>query len=228
MPFVQIVVELLIGFVLLFLMTKLLGKTQIQQITPFDFISALVLGELLGNAIYDEEVGLTYIFFAVLVWGSLMYLVEFIEIKSLSLRGFLDGKPAILIAKGVMDRQTLGKNKISVDQLKNMLRQKDIFSVQEVEYAILETSGTLSVMKKEAYEAVQKRDLQLTPGPEASHAELPLTVILEGKAMTHDLHRRGYSEDWLLQKLKEKGYEGMQGIFFAEWTDEYGLYVVEQ
>ena len=83
MEYLHIISVLVIGYIFLFIMAKLLGKTQITQITPFDFISAIVLGELVGNALYDQETGIPEIFFAVAVWGILIYATEILTQKAI-------------------------------------------------------------------------------------------------------------------------------------------------
>lgn len=225
MSYLHVATELVIGFILLFCMTKLLGKTHIQQITPFDFISTLVLGELLGNAIYDQEVDIVDIFFAIVVWTALMYLIELLELKSLFFRGILNGKPSIVIYQGSIDKKMMKKCKISMDQLKDLLRQKNVFSIHEVEYAVLESNGALSVMKKKPYRSAEKQDIQTIQRTDSE--SLPLAVIVEGKVLKDDLLKRGLSEEWLVKELKNKGYVDTSQVFYAEWTPSDGLYVVQ-
>ena len=102
--FVGMFFDLLFGFFALFVLAKVLGKTQISQITAFDFISALVLGELLGNALYDEEIGIIHIAFVVSVWGGLMYVTEYITQRFKRSRELLEGSPAIVIKNGKLIR----------------------------------------------------------------------------------------------------------------------------
>ncbi|MDP5274695.1 DUF421 domain-containing protein [Chengkuizengella axinellae] len=222
MNFVDITVELFIGFLLLFLMTKILGKTSINQVTPFEFISALVLGELVGNAIYDEDIGFGYILFAVFVWGLLMYIAEMLELKFLKLRGFLEGNPSIVIRNGIVDRNELKKNKMSINQLQTLLRQKDVFSVHEVEYALLEANGTLSVLKKSLYATTTQQDLDMHPRP----SYLPVTFIIDGEPLIDNLKATGFDENWLQDELKKINQNSVKEIFFAEWQQDEGLHVV--
>src|SRR5690606_13206168 len=100
MDFLRITVEAIVGFAALFAITKILGKTQITQITPFDFISALILGELIGNALYDPEVGLVMILYAVTLWGTLIWSIDIITQKFRRSRALLEGKPSLLIRRG--------------------------------------------------------------------------------------------------------------------------------
>ncbi len=97
------------AFFALLLLSKVLGKNQITQLTPFDFISALVVGELLGNAIYDEDISLRYVLYAIFIWGSLIYTIEMLTQKFRITRGLLEGTPSVVIAKGRIQFKELKK-----------------------------------------------------------------------------------------------------------------------
>lgn len=101
--------ELVTGFFLLFILIKVLGKKIINQATPFTFIAAIVLGELLGNALYDDKVGVQYVIYAMCLWGGLLFAVEILGHKFLKMRGFFKGKPVVLIRNGVVNRDQLKK-----------------------------------------------------------------------------------------------------------------------
>lgn len=222
MTYLYIFVELGIGLIVLFAMTKLIGKTQISQITPFEFISALVLGELVGNAIYDKEVSVLQILFAVIVWAALLVGIEWIELKFLKLRGFLEGNPSIVVRHGMIDKKELKKNKMTINQLQNMLRQKNVFSFREVEYAILESNGMLTVLKKPEYDVPVRRDLGLT----GRKVALPVTLINDGVVLEDNLKKSGYNMTWLEKQLRAQGYDKPEQVFYAEWDEERGMHIV--
>lgn len=222
MTYLYIFVELGIGLIVLFAMTKLIGKTQISQITPFEFISALVLGELVGNAIYDKEVSVLQILFAVIVWAALLVGIEWIELKFLKLRGFLEGNPSIVVRHGMIDKKELKKNKMTINQLQNMLRQKNVFSFREVEYAILESNGMLTVLKKPEYDVPVRRDLGLT----SRKVALPVTLINDGVVLEDNLKKSGYNMTWLEKQLRAQGYDKPEQVFYAEWDEERGMHIV--
>lgn len=100
MGYLEILVELIIGYFALFITVKCLGKTQISQITPFDFISALVLGDLVSGAVFEEHSSTGNILFAIAVWGLLIYMTDFASQKSHKLRHLFEGKPSIIINHG--------------------------------------------------------------------------------------------------------------------------------
>ncbi|WP_078381363.1 DUF421 domain-containing protein [Sutcliffiella halmapala] len=222
MDFGRISIELIVGFFALFVITKLLGKTQITQITPFDFISALVLGELVGNALYDAEIGVDKILFTLALWGVLIYLLEMITQKWGRTRVYLEGRPAIVIHKGGINKEELKKAKLDIDQLRHLLRSKGAFSLKEVEYAILETDGTVSVLKKYGYETPINQDLNLTP----KKVNLPVPVISDGRILSENLMEQNLTEQWLLLEIKKLGYHSPRDLVFAEWEEGEPLYVI--
>ncbi|MDZ5470384.1 DUF421 domain-containing protein [Bacillus sp. 31A1R] len=221
MEFVRIIVELVVGYFALFLLTKLLGKTQITQLTPFDFISALVLGELVGNALYDENIGISKIIFAVTAWGLLIYTTEVATQKSRKYRSVLEGTPSIIIYKGKIDYNLLKKCRLDLNQLQQLLRGKDIFSIRECEYAILEANGSLSVIKKSQYSAVTPTDLNLPTQPQT----LPLALILDGEIEHDNLRIVNWDAKRLETEVRITGAHGIKDVLYAEWKEGEDLYV---
>jgi len=221
MDFVRIAIELMVGYIALLVITKLLGKTQITQITAFDFISTLVLGELVGNALFDRRIGVVHILFAVALWTALIYITEIITQKRKGLRAALEGSPSIIIANGKIQREKLQENKIDINQLQHLLRTKGAFSIREVEYAILETDGTVSVLKKSPYEVPTRQDHHM---PEQK-VHLPVTLIIDGEVVWDNLKEKGVSEQWLYEQIKTAGAKDYKDVFYAEWQEERGLHI---
>ncbi len=125
--YLNVAIELVCGLFILFVILKFLGKTQFSQLTPFDFISALILGELVGNAVYDHEIKIKEIIYASLLWGLLIYLIELITQKLKGTRKFLEGEPNIVIHNGKLKYEMLKKNKLDINQLQSLLRQAGCF-----------------------------------------------------------------------------------------------------
>jgi len=215
------VYELAFGFVALLLFAKLMGKTQISQITTFDFISALVLGDLIGNSLFDKNSGILEMAIVLIVWSILMYGTEWITQKWNGSRAFLEGSPSIIIHRGELIREAMRKNKLDVNQLQHLLRAQNAFTVAEVEYAVLETDGTLSVLKKSDYQTPTRKDMSLLPNP----VRLPMTLVIDGQLIKDNLEELGRNEKWLLQKIKEKGFTKIEEAFYAEWTMDEELIV---
>src|SRR5574341_1278042 len=132
MMYQEIFLELLCGYIAIFIVVKFLGKTQITQITPFDLISSMVMGNILGDAIYDKEANLPKILFSVFLWGSLVLITEIMTQKSRRARKILEGDASIVIKNGMIQWNELKRNRLDIDQLLQLLRSKDAFSVNEV------------------------------------------------------------------------------------------------
>lgn len=214
--------ETIFGFCALFILTKILGKTQISQLTAFDFIAALVLGELVGNALFDEKAGILEIAYIIFLWGSLLYIVEFVTQKFKGSRYFLEGKPAMIIHKGKLVYEELRKNKVDIDEIQHLLRMKDVFSIQEVEYAILETNGELSVLKKPAYQTPNKQDLNV----KLENAEIAIPLIQDGEFVKDNLAEANVSENKVKKELERLNIDSIKEVFYAEWQKSKGLFAL--
>ncbi|GAA4057567.1 DUF421 domain-containing protein [Amphibacillus indicireducens] len=214
-------IEVVFGFFALFVMAKVLGKTQIRQLTAFDFISALLLGELVGNALYDEQIGLIHMAFAIGTWGGLMYGTEFITQRFKGSRALLEGKPAIIINKGKLDREAMKKNKLDMNQFQHLLRLKNVFSLKDVEYAILENDGTVSVLEKTRAQAPTRKDLKL----QDEKVYLPITLINDGEVIKDNLAEINRDEAWLKEQIKQHNVKSIKEIFYAEYQEEEPLHI---
>jgi uncharacterized membrane protein YcaP (DUF421 family) len=220
----HLTIELIFGFIALLLAVKIIGRRHVQQISPFDFISAIVMGELLGNAIYSDETTIFYIIYAIAVWALLLYIIEKLTQKSHKFRNVIEGSPILIIKKGMIDFNVLKKEKLDFTELLSLLRNKGIFSVREVEYAIVEPSGIITVIKKAPYDSVNKSDLGLQPPP----SSINLPVVLDGKIDFNNLKVLGFDEEWLSQRLLEQNITSVSNVMYAEWTPSEGLYVQQR
>ena len=221
--YLSIALELVVGLVILFIVLKALGKTQFSQITPFDFISALILGELVGNAIYDHETKLSEVIFAGFVWGLLIYIIGLVTLKFKSTRKFLEGEPNIIIHKGNIIYDSLKKIKMDINQLQSLIRQQGYFSIQEVEYAILETNGMVSVLPKPEYDTPKVSDLNLP----LKSVNLPITLILDGEIVYENLKEYGLNDQWLKKQLAAQNIKDYKTILYAEWKPNQPVYALK-
>ncbi|WFD09412.1 DUF421 domain-containing protein [Tepidibacter hydrothermalis] len=220
----NLTIELIIGFFALLIITKVLGKTQINQITPFEFISSLVLGELVGNAVYDKDINTFYILYAVCLWALLLYIIEMLTEKFKGTRSFFEGKPSILIRNGQIDFNELKKEKIDINELQSLLRSKDVFSIREIQYAILESNGSISVLKKSKYDNPTNEDLNLPEKP----VYLPISIILDGEVLWDNIQACGFDEKWLKKQLHTNKISKIKEIFYAEWKKDEGLHIIKK
>ncbi|KAB3529193.1 DUF421 domain-containing protein [Alkaliphilus serpentinus] len=201
---------------------KIIRRTQINAITPFDFISAIVLGELLGNAVYDSEVKIWSILYSLALWTALMAIVEKITTKFKGSRKLLEGDPAILVRDGEIDYNALKKEKLDINELLSLLRQKDLFSIREIEYALLEQSGNISVLKKPKYDTPTQGDLDISP----KKAYLSVTLILDGEVVEENLEAIGFNKGWLLSQINSFDIQKIEDVFYADWKEDEGIHVM--
>ncbi|MCY9414611.1 DUF421 domain-containing protein, partial [Bacillus haynesii] len=160
--------------------------------------------------------------FAILVWAILIYSIEVLSQKVQNTRGFLEGRPSIVINKGKIDYNALKKNKLDLNQLQTLAREKGCFSLNEIQYAILETDGSISVLPKHKYGMPTKEDLNIPYKP----VQLPVPVILDGQLEKNNLHEAGFDELWLQNQLSSQGITQYQDVLYAEWRgDEGQLYI---
>lgn len=220
--YLAVAVELIVGFLALFTITKLLGKNQLSQITPFDFISALILGELLGNAVYDHATKLTEIIYATTIWGVLIFTLEGVTQKFAKTRKIFEGKPSIVIHKGLIYYKALKKNHLDINQLQSLIRQKGYFSLQEVEYAILETNGSISVLPKSLVDVPKMQDLNLPGKP----VNLPMTIIIDGRVLHDNMLELGMDDEWLRVQLQANNITDSKDVLYAEWNEGKPLFVM--
>ncbi|MBO9599444.1 MAG: DUF421 domain-containing protein [Cohnella sp.] len=221
MIFLNLTCVLVVGFFLLFIIVKIVGRKIITQVTPFTFITAIVIGEILGNALYEPRVRIFEVVYSMLLWGCLLLVVEYIAQKSLKFRGFVEGKPAALIKNGVLDREALKKNRLNLNQLQSLLRQSETFSIREVAYCYLETNGSISILKKSKYQKTTQEDFDMPDKP----VHVPVTLIRDGQVLWDEVKDLGYDEAWLKKQLQAQNVSDYNNVFLAEWLAEEGMFV---
>lgn len=216
MDFYYIGVKLATGLIGLWFITKLLGKKEISQLTAFDFVSSLMLSEIVGNTLYDRDVPLHQLLYALALWGALSYglekLVQVIPGLSRSVNGTAD----IIIKQGRIDYKAMRKNQLDFDQLHTLLREQHVFSVRDVAYAIFETNGNISVMKKSPASAGE--------GEDGAEEALPVVVIENGRVQQRRLSEAGYDEAWLRRQLQSLDIARPEDVLYAEWQDGKGMH----
>jgi len=221
MKILYLTIELTVGFFLLFVIVKFVGKKIINQITPFTFIASIVLGELLGNALYDHQIGVFYIIYSMGLWAILLFIVEYLGQKYLWFRGIVEGKPSALIKDGRVDYEELKKNRMNINQLQSLLRQSETFSIREVAFCYLEANGSISILKKTKYQKTTQEDFNLPITP----IYVPVTLIRDGKVLWDELNDLGFDESWLKTQLETQEIFEYHSVFLAEWLENDGLFV---
>lgn len=211
-----------LSFAVLLLMARIMGKKQISQLTFFDYIAGISIGSLAADLSLDiDNIPVINAVVAVGVWGMLTVAMAWIGLKSFRFRQLVDGKPSILIKEGRVQEAALKKERLSIDELNLMLRQMNAFQFADVEFAVMETNGKLSVLKK--------TDSQpLTPkvqGIPTVNGREPRMVIMDGKVFREALDASGYTEEWLLGEVMKQGADQFSDVFLAQLDAKGAVYV---
>lgn len=208
MMFLQIASKLVVGLIGLLLVTRLLGKKTLSEITPFDLIYTLVLGGILEESLYDDKINALHFLFAVALWGIMIYFLESVVQKKDKINTFIKGTPSVLIYDGELNLLEIKNNHIEMEQLRSMLRSQNCFSLRTVKYAVLEIGGSISVMNKSEEDE-----------------EFSYLLVDESVIEIKTLQSIGKDKKWLIENLKEEGYQNLEEIVYAEWSSKQGLYV---
>ncbi|PLT34095.1 hypothetical protein CUU64_10475 [Bacillus sp. V5-8f] len=207
--YLSMVLKLVIGLAALVFVTRLLGKKHMSQVTPFDFVYALILGGTVEETIYHQDHTIPQMLFSISVWGILIYSVERITMKYDKLRAPLKGSSQVLIKGGKVNIKELERANLELEQLSGMLRQKGIFSLKEVNYVFLETSGEISVLRYQDEDIVE---------------EPSILLVNEGRVHENNLQEVGKDKDWLMQAINKDGIK-LKDIYYAEYSEPKGFYI---
>ena len=186
-------------YILVLVIMRIMGKREIGQMQPFELVIAIMIADLASVPMADTGIPISNGIIPILALLLFQLIISIINLKSITLRKIICGKPRILIYRGKIDEQALKKEKITINELQERLRQKSIFTIGDVEYAILETSGEISVIQKPEKRNIIVEDLNITPEYEG----IPYDLVIDGKIMYENLKKIGKDEKWL-QKQVEK------------------------
>lgn len=211
-----------ISFVALLFFARLMGKKEIGQLTFFDYVVGITIGSISASASADLNLKITDSLIAVTVWALLPYFIGFIALKSRRFRVLTDGHPTVLVKNGHMMEQSMARSRITVDDLTTLLREKNAFSLGDVEFAVLEPNGRLSVQKKGDAASVTIRDLGLS-GQLSSG--IPSIIISDGQWRTDVLQELGLTKAWVSAQLKVHGADNVKDVMLAQADGSGILYV---
>jgi len=196
---------------LVVLSIRLMGKRQIGQLQPFELVIAIMISDLASLPMQDTRLPLINGVIAIVTLLILQIIVSLIQLKIESARLLFNGKPTVLIKKGKILIDQLKRQTINVNDLMEELRIKGYYDIDDIEYAILETSGQVSIIPKTELTFASKKDM----GIKTNQDIIPVTLILDGKINLKnlDLIRKDY--EWLMLKLKGKNVYSTDSVFFA-------------
>ena len=204
-----VVFKTLFIYVLVAIIFRVMGKREVGQLGTFDLVVFILIAELVALALEHKD-GFLINLVPVIILVLLQIVISKMSLKSVKFRNFVDGKPVIIIKNGIVNFKNMVEQRYTLDDLLLQLREKDVRSLDEVDYAILETNGKLSVFKKD----------------DKDKKTYPLPIILDGKVEFENLYAIGKTKTWLLNTLIEKNISA-NDVFYA-FTKNGELYIIRK
>lgn len=218
----EMLIRTTLSFFALLILARILGKKQLGQLTFFHYITGITFGSIASEIASQKETPFLDGLISLIWWTILTLCMSYITIKSKKARILIDDKPTIMIQNGVILESALKKSRLHLDELMMMLREQSVFSITEVDYALLETNGNLSVLKKMPHTEATKLDVKadLTPP-----TYLPTEVVSDGQIILENLLELDLTEDWLMKKLRKQNISSAEDVFCAQVQGNGSLYV---
>lgn len=220
----ELVLRIAISFIVLLSMARWAGRKEISQMTFFNLVSAIAFGSIAASLITNANVSIINGIIALFGWAAFTVLTDQIHLKSKKARKILIGDPVIVIKKGKIMEDALRKVRLDTDSLKALLRHKSIFSITDVDFAILETDGKISVMKKENKQNVTKSDMNIAMSQE-NLVPLSSELVSDGLVNIQNLNKMNKDQAWLEEQLQQAGVQSIEDVFYAEVQNDGNLYI---
>ena len=204
----DVFIRAMLSLIALFLITKLLGKKQVSQMSLFDYVIGISIGNFAAEMTINLDSNEINGIFAVVIFGTVAYLISYLAIKSIILRRYFIGTPSIIIEKGKFNIQKLKKYRMEINEVLEQCRISGYFDISQIEYAILEASGDISILPSSKYRPLNTSDMKIKVKEEG----LCRNIVIDGKLMKNNLNSINKDEKWLFHQLKVKGYNSFSNI----------------
>lgn len=207
-----VMIRTIILYIIVVFIMRLMGKRQIGQLEPFELVIAIMISELAALPMQDLKIPIIHGIIPIVTLLILQSIITFLELKSEKAGSFITGNPSILIEHGKIDINELRNQRLCFNDLIEELRLEGYYNISDIEYAILETSGQLSIMPKASIAPVTKKDLKISSTQES----LPITLVLDGKINKENLKASKKDINWLNSQLSAHKINSVEEIFLAQ------------
>lgn len=201
----------IIIYVLVLIVMRFMGKREIGQMQPFELVISIMIADLASTPMAETGIPILYGIIPILGLLFMHIIISVLNIKSVKMRGIICGKPRILIDKGKIDETALIKENFTINELQERLRVNNVNNITDVEYAILETSGQISVILKSEKRTVTPEDLNLKVEP----TNISYDLIVDGKIMYDNLMKLGKDKKWLEDEALKLNFIPSQALIFV-------------
>lgn len=222
--FLNICIRTILVLIILFFITKMMGKKQISELNFFDYVVGITIGSIAADISLDIEKDMLAGIAALFIYGFISYIISFISIKSILARRFFIGVPTVLVEKGKIIESGLKKSKIDVNDLLMEARENGYFNLDEIDYALMEVNGNISFLPKEKEKPVTKRDMKI----KCSNEGLTVNAIIDSKYMANNMRAINKDKEWLDHELKVNGYDNYDNILLATIDNNYKVTIYEK
>lgn len=217
-------IRTIILYILIIAGIRLMGKRQVGELEPSELVLSLIIADLASVPMQDYGIPLITGIIPILTLLSLTMILSVLTVKSVTFRTLLCGRPSIVIRNGMVDQREMARNRLTVDELLEELRNKGYTDLSAVKYAILETNGQLSVLPYAAQKPPTARQLQV----KTEESGLPLVVVSDGRLLEHNLKALGHNRMWLERRLKEQGCSDLEQVFLLLVDERDSVYFAKK
>lgn len=222
--FLNICFRTILVLIILFFITKMMGKKQISELNFFDYVVGITIGSIAADISLDIEKNMIAGIAALFIYGFISYIISFISIKSIWARRFIIGVPTVLVEKGKIIESGLKKSKIDVNDLLMVARENGYFNLDEIDYALMEVNGNISFLPKEKEKPVTKKDMKI----KCNNEGLTVNAIIDSKYMANNMKAINKDKEWLDHELKVNGYDNYDNILLATIDNNYKVTIYEK
>ena len=215
MDILKLLLTALLSVVALFVITKIMGHKQVAQLDFFDYVSGITIGSIGAELATELDVPWKPLV-ALLVWGAASIILNLITSKIPGARKYINGTPTILMHEGKIYRENLRKARLDLSEFLLLCRERGFFDLDDIQTAVFEHNGKLSILPKAKNRPATPEDLKLTP--KAAH--IGVEVIMDGRIMGENLSRVGRDENWLKKQLRAQRHKDEKEIFLGVYRPE--------
>ncbi|MGB9792010.1 MAG: DUF421 domain-containing protein [Thermacetogeniaceae bacterium] len=219
--YLKIALQTVLSFFSVLVLTRILEKEQLSHLTYYEYVTGITLGSLAAGLAIDTVVPPGAALLSLVIYAALTYLMGYVSLKSRVARKLLEGEPTIVIQNGKIMEENMKKLRYNVDDLLVQLREKGYFNISDVEFAILEPHGKLSVLPKASKKPVTREDLQIP----CSYEGIATELIVDGEVIYQNLKQNNLDEAWLIDQLEKQGIHSPKEVLYAGLDTQGNLYV---
>ncbi len=214
-------VKILITYLFLLYLTRLIGRKLISQMTFFDFVVGVIIGSVAANMSVNRQQSFISGMSVLLTLTIIVILIDFLNLKNFRLSKITDSEPIVMIENGKLIVENMRRARLTLTDLMMMLREKNTFNIADVEYAIFESDGKLSVLLKSQKRPATPADM----GLDTKYIGLTADVIIDGKVMSENLQAIDLNDEWLNIELGKRGINNPRDVFYGGLDTQGNLYL---